>query len=106
MAEVTVEENVALKVRWSDEQPVPQPANQFIVQWAPTGEIVLTFGYASPPVILGTQEEQTAQIRRLAEHGLETRSVARLVLTPKTLQELHDVLVRQFSGQAAAAEAQ
>ncbi len=63
--------------------------NQFAAQ-VNAGEVTLTFGQASAPMLLGTVEEQKAQAAQLP--FVPVRSVARLGLTPARLRELVGIL--------------
>jgi hypothetical protein len=68
-------------------------ANQFVSQVTGTGapdEIIITIGHVSPPVIIGSAEEQ----RQLAAaiQSLKIRPLLRVSLTRQRLGELADVI--------------
>ncbi len=88
-------DTVTIPIRWSEDQPAPQPSNQFVVQRTPAEEILLTLGYVSAPIIVGTQEEQQQRFELIAERGIEVRSAGQFVLSLKTARELHQALTAQ-----------
>ena len=92
---------VTIPTRWGSDAPAPQPSNQFVVQRTPSDEVVLTFGYLPPPIIVGTPEAQQQQAKEIAERGLQVRGVARLILTFKTARELHQALATQIAQEGA-----
>ena len=85
------DDEVAVRLLWIglDEKPV-EFVNQFIGQ-SVQGEIFVSLGTVTPPVILG----QTLEERRAQAEGLgyvPVRPVARLALTRRGLSELIKVL--------------
>lgn len=87
---------MSVPIRWISEHPAAQPTNQVAVQRVPSDEIVLTFGCIDTPIISGTAKAQREQVASIAEHGLEVRSVARLVLSMKTAREFHQALTNEL----------
>lgn len=93
-------ERTEVSVVWPgvDEVPV-QPANQFLGQilrlntGAPD-EFLLVVGHISPPVVLGSPEEQQAMARALGAVGVKT--LARVTMTIGRARELRDLLDRQL----------
>lgn len=68
-------------------------ANVFSVQVTGAGapeEVVMSVGYAAPPVLAGTPEEQQRQAASL--ESVTIRPVVRLSMTPGRLRELLTVL--------------
>ena len=87
-----------VRVRWSGEQPTPDPCNMFVVQLNPADEVVLNFGYVVAPALIGTKEDRQEQVEQIMRQGLEVECVARVVLTLKTARELVEVLGNQVLG--------
>ena len=75
--------------------PATQPANQFIAQNTPAGEVVLTLGFLDGPVTYGSADEQLQQARRIAKDGLQIQPVVRVVMTPLVARQLQDALANQ-----------
>lgn len=74
-------------------------ANTFSMQVTGAGgpeEIVVSIGYAAPPVFAGTIEEQMRQAASL--EAVLIRPVVRLSITPGRLRELLEVLQTVVSG--------
>lgn len=69
-------------------------ANQFVLQAAHADEAYLALGVVTPPFVLGTPEQQLAQIEQLTY--LPVTPVARLALTRRGVQELAAVLQRMI----------
>jgi hypothetical protein len=56
-----------LTVRWSDEGVnIPTPANVVALQLSPDG-MILTFGFASPPLLTGSAEAQQKAMESIDE---------------------------------------
>jgi hypothetical protein len=72
-------------------------ANQFLVQGGISGnsgvpdDMVLTVGHTAPPVLLGTPEEQQAQLAALG--AVTTRPLVRVSISRNRLGELIGLLV-------------
>ena len=82
-----------------DETPVAI-ANQLLVQvdFAEGGSpdtAILTFGYVTPPVIVGSPDDQERQIESLTHVAI--RPVARVSLTPRRLREWVELLDRTIA---------
>jgi len=75
--------------------PPPSPANQFVVMARP-GEVMLTFGFATP-LLAGTVEQQIEQAQKLAATGVKPTLITRCVLSEVTAQQLHTVLGQQLA---------
>jgi hypothetical protein len=85
----------AVAVRWRDSETVPiHTANQFLVQVDTAGDhpeqAVLAIGQVTPPPIVGTPEEQHAQLEQINE--VDVITVARYSITPGRLRELIGLL--------------
>ena len=75
--------------------PFPDLANLFVVQKAPTGEVVFTFGLVAPFVV-GTPEEQLSQARALSTEGTDVKVVARVAIPEPTARQMLDIAARQL----------
>lgn len=65
-------------------------ANTFLIQKSPdVDEWIITFGHLSPPVLLGTEQEQREQAQRIKE--VPAKMIARFGLSQKRLEELISV---------------
>ena len=92
--------NMAISLVWTgiDDLPV-QMANMSLIQITPSGgagelpeEFIITTGYAAPPVLLGTEEEQRASAAALG--AVAAKALARFSISRSRLQELVDGLSR------------
>lgn len=72
-----------------DDAPI-ELANVFQVQVSAQGELLLNVGQAAPPALVGTPEERAAQLQKLG--FVQSRTLARLALTPHRVRELINVL--------------
>lgn len=101
-------EQIDLQVAWIGLEQAPIFAvNQLIAQ-TNQGEVFLTFGQVSPPVLVGEPESQKEQLQNLGP--LSVRPVVRLMLTPARLKEIagviNDLVARtETEDQARAAHA-
>ncbi len=77
-----------------EELPVYQ-VNQAIGQSDPQGEIYVTFGHMTMPPLLGTPEQQAAQLEQVAY--VPIKPVVRLGFTRGRLEELIGVLQQTLS---------
>jgi hypothetical protein len=81
---------------WPDVQELPVlSANQFLSQLSPgpnglPEEMLLTIGYAAPPVLLGTPEEQQMTLRALG--AVPVRAHVRVAINRVRLQEVIQML--------------
>lgn len=80
-----------------DSQPVLR-ANQFLAQLGPgpdgnPEECILTIGYAAPPVLLGSPEEQRATVMALG--AIESKALARVSMSRARVGQLIDILQQQ-----------
>ena len=89
--------DVSIPITWPTEQPIPQTANQVLVQRTPAEEVVLSFGHVSP-VLTGSPAEQKEQALALSKRGVSVQVVARLVLTVKTAGQLQSILSEHLGG--------
>lgn len=78
-----------------DETPI-ELASTFQVQIQAPGEIIVSVGQTAPPILTGTPEEQATQAR--AVRFVQSRTLARLVLTPHRVRELISVLQQVLEG--------
>jgi len=72
-------------------------ANNFIIQYE-TGDFILTAGQLTPPVLLGTEEEQREQAKRITH--VSVKVVARISMNRTRLEQLNNLLtdhLRRFS---------
>ena len=69
-------------------------ANQIIGQVDDKGEAIITFGQATPPVLLGTPEEQREQAGNI--QFVQVRPVAGFELVRARLEELATVIRRPW----------
>jgi hypothetical protein len=72
-----------------DEAPI-HFTNQMLGQFVGREELVLTFGQAAPPALLGSYEERLEQMRQISY--VPVRVIARLSLTRSRLAEFHRVI--------------
>jgi hypothetical protein len=80
----------AVRLRWDQvaERDLT-PANQFLIQ-SDGHDFYLTVGYAAPPAVIGTPEEQAAELGRL--DAIQVSIVARLVVSRSRLRQLRELL--------------
>jgi hypothetical protein len=65
-------------------------ANQFLGQIVRPGEIVISVGHVTPPPVIGSLEQQTEQLMRVA--FAQVRPIARFGLTESRVRELITML--------------
>jgi hypothetical protein len=84
-------ESIELRTLWIgiDELDVTL-ANQFATQVDHNGEIFLTIGQISPPLLIGTPEQQRDQARNLGY--VPIRPLGRYTMTRQQLDELRTLL--------------
>lgn len=90
MSEAEPSGSLQIPILWIGVEDLPLTApNQFVGQsdgdWA-----YLTIGALTPPMLLGTPEEQEEAATRLGY--VQVRPIARMALTRKRLVELRDIL--------------
>lgn len=83
-----------LKYVGLDEIPILY-SNNMVIQLNPPGEFILTFAQISPPMLLGTPEEQREQAERL--DAVHARVVARLSLNRFRVEQLIGLLQRHLA---------
>lgn len=96
------EQRVEIAVVWPDVEELPvYRANQFIAQvgTGPDGpeDLFLTIGLATPPVILGTEEEQRVAVAAIG--AVSVKGLARISMSRARAAELAMLLenvVRQW----------
>ena len=99
MAEPEPLEQISVRVAWVGVEEVPIVfVNQVAAQLDDRGEAIITFGQATPPLLLGTPEEQREQAA--ATPFVQVRPVARLSLSQPRLQDLIGVLSQTLENQA------
>ncbi|HEV7526833.1 MAG TPA: hypothetical protein VGP92_17835, partial [Acidimicrobiia bacterium] len=80
-------EPVALPLTWVGIDDLPLLyVNQWLVQVAPPGEMMITAGQVSPPPVVGSAEDQYEQLQRWPFVAI--RPVARFALSRARLDEL------------------
>jgi hypothetical protein len=84
-------DNVQVPLAWVglDELPVVV-SNQALIQHNAEDEFVLAFGHASPPPLVGSDEEKLEQLRQIS--FVPVRVIARFGLTRRRVEELIDIL--------------
>jgi hypothetical protein len=92
-------ERLSAQLAWIGVEDVPIVfVNQVIAQIDERGEIIIAFGQATPPVILGSPEEQRQQIANVP--FVQVRPVSRITLSRSRLEEVVDVLQKTLDNQA------
>lgn len=86
-----VRQEAQLPIAWigSEELPVTL-VNQFLGQVGTQDEVILIFGQITPPILLGTPEQQQEQAKEIP--FVPVKPVARLGLTKAGLDQLVEVL--------------
>ena len=96
-------DRLAVRIAWVGVEDVPIVfANQIIGQVDDKGEAIITFGQATPPVLLGTPEEQREQAGNI--QFVQVRPVARLNLSRARLEELATVIQKTLENQTKMSE--
>ena len=91
-------ERLALRAAWIGLDDVPIVfVNQILGQVDDQGELIITFGQATPPVLLGTEEEQRDQARNI--QFVQVRPVTRMSLTGRRTRELIGILQTSLDNQ-------
>lgn len=84
-------EAIPLHLRWEGTQEIPIDfINQFAVQPGDLSEIVVTFGQAATPPLMGTPEEQAEQARQI--EYLPIKPIARFAFTRAGAERLASAL--------------
>ena len=79
-----------LPIRWVDQgDKTPNPANVIGLQLSPDG-LILTFGFAAPPLLSGPPESQQTELDSIEE--IEGVPHSRILLTIDRFQELAAVV--------------
>ena len=83
-------------IKWVDEDNLHTlAANQFVLTTGtPWDEVILSVGQVSPPVLIGTPEEQLTQVKEL--DFLPVRMLARFSIPTSVAEGLRDLLNRNF----------
>ena len=86
------EQPIAVPKSWIEVDQVEVfAANEFVISHDPnSGEFYLTVGHVTPPIILGTDEEQREQAERLV--FVPVRTVGRFSLSRLRVEQLMTVL--------------
>ncbi len=97
-------EELQLTLRWvgTDEIPIHY-INQFVGQLGQLNELLLVFGQASTPTVIGTPEQQAEQLRQieyvpikpLARFALTRQGVERLISMLQHILMVHDEQLQQ-----------
>jgi hypothetical protein len=95
-------ELVQLRAAWVGVEELPiMFVNQAIAQVDDHGDVIVTFGQASPPVILGgTPEERRREIE--AVQFVQIRPVARVSMSTRRIQEVINALQQTLANQEKA----
>jgi len=92
---------VNLPVIWAAVEELPVfRANQFLLQGEPSvsgdlAGVLMTVGYAAPPVLPGTPEEQAEAARSLG--GIVPKTLARFSLGLDSAKQLSDLLLQHIA---------
>jgi hypothetical protein len=101
-------ERVEIRAVWVGVEDLPIVfVNQSIGQVDDRGDIILTFGQATPPIILGTPEQQRQQLQDVP--FIQVRPVSRLTLSRPRAEEVVRMLQQTLENQqrmVAALQAQ
>ena len=90
------QEEFNVQIRWGDERTDPRPANQFVVHNTPAGEVILTFGFISPPLLASSEEQKKKELEELTKSGITAKVCGTIVLPLKTAKQLHAALGQQL----------
>jgi hypothetical protein len=95
-------QRIQLRAAWIGVEDVPiMFVNQAIAQVDDHGDAILTFGQASPPVILGgTPEEQRQQAESI--QFIQIRPVARISMSTQRIREVISALQQTLENQERA----
>jgi hypothetical protein len=84
-------EGLMIRLRWEGVENVPiLLANQVIGQVGQQGEVILAFGQASPPILIGDAEQQREQAREIP--FVPVKPVVRLGFTRAGLDDVIRIL--------------
>ena len=84
-------EGLMIRIVWDGVENLPiLLANQVIGQVGQQGEVILSFGQAAPPILIGDPEQQLEQAREIP--FISIKPVTRLALTRDGLDDLIRVL--------------
>ena len=90
-------------VAWVGVEDVPLLfANQVLAQLDDVGEILLTFGQATPPLLLGDDEEKQAQLSNIG--FVPVKPVARVAFSRPRLEQLIQLLNETLDNHRKQAE--
>lgn len=82
------ETGVDFRLRWVDPDDIPVlAASHFHIMGHRSDAVLLRFGYAAPPALIGTHEEQMQQVEAI--EFIDIRSRARVSISRDTAAELH-----------------
>jgi hypothetical protein len=82
---------VSIPLTWVGAEEIPVLfVNQMLGQVDDRGDVILSLGQVTPPAIVGTPEEQAAQVQRIAY--VPVKPVARFTLSRPRVVELVQVL--------------
>jgi hypothetical protein len=89
-------EVIKLPLVWVDlEDADTRTVNQLLVQYH-EGEFILTFGHVTPPLLLGTPEENAAQAKDIPYVAVKV--VSKLAATPRKAQEFIEAMQKVLTG--------
>jgi hypothetical protein len=99
MADETPEpQRITAQLAWIGIEDVPVVfVNQMLGQIDDKGEVLITFGQATPPVIVGPAEEA---FQAGTVPFVQVRPVARITMSRARLEEVVDVLQKTLDNQA------
>src|SRR5438552_969384 len=95
--------SVTVPVTWVGTEEIPVVfVNQMLGQVDDRGDVILSFGQATPPALIGTPEEQAAQVQRLAY--VPVKPIARFTMSRSRVVDLISVLNQLLQLQSGARE--
>lgn len=95
---------VNVPLTWVGTEEIPVVfVNQMLGQVDDRGDILLSFGQATPPALIGTAQEQAAQAQRLAY--VPVKPIARFTMSRSRVVDLVNVLQQLLQLQSVAREA-
>lgn len=98
-------ERVELRLTWIGLEDVPiMYVNQAIGQVDDQGEIIVTFGQATPPVLLGSKDERAQQVQSFP--FVQVRPITRLAFGRQRLEEIIGILQVTLDNQTRVLEDQ
>lgn len=89
-------EDITLPLFFIGAEDVPIALSNLQVVQHVQQEFIITFGQFSPPIVLGTPEEQLEQARN--KPYLPVKTVARVAMSPERLRDFIKALQQNYEG--------